>query len=389
MPRVKNWDNRGVMTVDTREEADVRGDWEGDDGVSDGLDAYPLDSLLIRTEQRTIVDVLRRIENGRFKLNPDFQRDFVWDKDRQSRFVESILMRIPLPVFYVAEDLDGTLVVVDGLQRLTTLLNFKRGDLKLALRRPELAGLTLESLPPRLSSRFEDGQLQFYIIDSKAPERVRLDIFDRVNSGVPLTRQQMRNALYSGPATRLIHDLADSQELGEATRWFFDKPRFKTGAKDAQKDREAVNRFLAFYVLGWKSYGTVGHADMDEFLAKGLRAVNSMSDEKREELRRLFLQSMTTNHEVFGRHAFCKHESPDDRKKPLNLALFEVFSVLLAMFDAGLSRRRAQRLRNGFYKLIGTPRFLGAITAATTAPESVQARFDLAFEMVKGVLGDP
>src|SRR5262245_23923782 len=72
-----------------------------------GWEGYPLDELAIRDERRTAVDVVRRLEQGRFVLDPDFQRDFVWDKDKQSRLIESILLRIPLPVFYVAEDLQG------------------------------------------------------------------------------------------------------------------------------------------------------------------------------------------------------------------------------------------------------------------------------------------
>src|SRR5690606_8518088 len=69
-----------------------------------GWEGYPLDELAIRDERRTAMDVVRRIENNRFILDPEFQRDFVWDKTKQSRLIESILLRIPLPVFYVAED---------------------------------------------------------------------------------------------------------------------------------------------------------------------------------------------------------------------------------------------------------------------------------------------
>ena len=89
-----------------------------------GWEEYPLDELAIREERRAAVDVVRRLAAGRFRLDPDFQRDFVWEKDKQSRLIESVLMRIPLPVFYVAEDHEGLLIVVDGRQRLTTLQRF-------------------------------------------------------------------------------------------------------------------------------------------------------------------------------------------------------------------------------------------------------------------------
>src|SRR6202166_2006288 len=98
---------------------------EGVDTVtSDGWGDYPLDAVFVRTETRSVSEVVKRIENKRYILDPDFQRDFVWPNQKQSKLIESCVMRIPLPVFYVAEAKDGRIVVVDGLQRLTTFVRF-------------------------------------------------------------------------------------------------------------------------------------------------------------------------------------------------------------------------------------------------------------------------
>ena len=91
------------------------------------LDDPPLDTTLIRTESRTIFEVLRRIGQDNYIMDPDFQRDFIWDERKQSKLIESVLMRIPLPVFYIAENEDGRVVVVDGLQRLSTFRHFVEG----------------------------------------------------------------------------------------------------------------------------------------------------------------------------------------------------------------------------------------------------------------------
>ena len=156
---------------------------------------YPIDTVLIRNENRTVHDVLRRIEKGSFIMDPDFQRDFIWPLDKQSKLIESVLMRIPLPVFYLAEHTDGRMIVVDGLQRLSTFQRFVNGDFRLRL--PDQAELNkkkFQDLSPKLQNRIEDCNLILYIIDAKVPAQALLDIFERVNSGIPLTRQQMRRS---------------------------------------------------------------------------------------------------------------------------------------------------------------------------------------------------
>ena len=155
-------------------------DVEGLDTQGGSWGDYPIDELLIRHQSRTIFDVIRRIDNGRFVMDPDFQRDFIWEEDKQSKLIESMLMRIPLPVFYLAEDDEGRMIVVDGLQRLSTFQNFRSDRLRLRLPdRADLNGKMFKDLEPKLQNRFEDCNLIFYIIDSKVPDRARLDIFDR------------------------------------------------------------------------------------------------------------------------------------------------------------------------------------------------------------------
>ena len=145
-------------------------------------------------------------------MDPDFQRDFIWPEDKQSKLIESVTMRIPLPVFYLAENEEGRMIVVDGLQRLSTFHRFVHDQLQLRLpERSELDRQRFSDLPPKLKNRIEDCNLIFYIIDSKAPDRARLDIFERVNSGEPLTRQQMRNSLFMGPATRLLKEASGTE----------------------------------------------------------------------------------------------------------------------------------------------------------------------------------
>src|SRR5271165_2829690 len=113
-------------------------DVEGiDSPESTGWGDYPLDSVFVRTDARTVRDVIMRINNDRYDLNPDFQREYLWDVGKQSRLIESCVMRIPLPVFYVAEAKDGRIIVVDGLQRLSTFDRYLNNEFKLTFSKSE------------------------------------------------------------------------------------------------------------------------------------------------------------------------------------------------------------------------------------------------------------
>ncbi len=278
---------------------DERSAVEQIEGLGDDEDSsfgeYPIDTVLIRNENRTVHDVLRRIEKGSFIMDPDFQRDFVWPDDKQSKLIESVLMRIPLPVFYLAENSQGRMIVVDGLQRLSTFRRFVDNELKLKLsHQPELNRKTFAMLSPKLQNRVEDCNLILYLIDAKVPQRALLDIFERVNSGVPLTRQQMRNCLYMGRGTTFLKERRPHPFL-EATGGSL--------TPQTMRDREFVNRFCAFYLLGAKEY----KGDMDDFLGKALDKMNDATDERLQALSSDFRRGLANNRILFDKHSFRKH----------------------------------------------------------------------------------
>jgi hypothetical protein len=340
-----------------------------------GWEDYPLDELAIREERRAAVDVVRRLAAGRFRLDPDFQRDFVWEKDKQSRLVESILMRIPLPVFYVAEDDEGLLVVVDGRQRLTTLQRFLEGDLALELPdRPELNGRRFHDLEPRLQNRVEDCQLHFYIIDRTVPERARLDIFERVNGGEVLTRQQMRNAIYNGSATKFLKAEAESDLFRGATGGSLNTKKMQ--------DREFVNRFCSFSLLSFETY----KGDMDDWLARGLVRLSKLSVAELEALSQKFRRGLSNNLLVFKRHAFRKHRQTNQARSILNASLFDVMMFEMCQLDEARVAAEADALREAFYARMDDPVFTKAITYGPNSPKEVRARFRIADEMFREVL---
>ena len=354
-----------MNTSHTTDEEEIEGLTNAKDDVS--LGGYPIDTLLIRNENRTVHDVLRRIEKGSFVMNPDFQRDFIWQEDKQSKLIESVLMRIPLPVFYLGEDEEGRMIVVDGLQRLSTFQRFVNNDFQLKLPdQPELNKKYFRNLSPKLQNRIEDCNLILYVIDAKVPEQARLDIFDRVNGGVPLTRQQMRNCLYMGSAPRFLKE--------EAMTPLFIKATGKSLKTAAMRDREFVNRFCAFRLLPIQDY----RGDMDEFLARGLKTMNKLSTEDLRQLSAKFRTTLKNNYTVFGQHAFRKHTSSGHSRSILNASLWDVMSIVLSDYSESTVKANAVDLKAAFFSLMEDDEFITAITYGTNDPRKVAYRFKAA-----------
>lgn len=337
------------------------------------LGHYPVDTFLIRNETRTVYDAVRRIKQGKYIMDPDFQRDFIWDKTKQSKLIESVLMRIPLPVFYLAENKDGNLIVVDGLQRLSTFYRFVENNLKLNLPdRPDLHGKIFSELAPKLQNRIEDCNLIIYLIDSKIDHRALLDIFDRVNSGEPLTRQQMRNCLFSGDGTKFLKEESKTDIFLEATGTSLGIGKMR--------DREFVNRFCAFQILDIANY-----KDMDDFLATALRKMNkeiSLSD-----LSRQFRNSLKNNLFLFDKHAFRKHTLNQENRGVLNASLWDVMSTGLSRYPKRLVAQKSRILKRRYYDLLENERFDDSITRSTSSVKQVSYRFSATREMLEEVLG--
>jgi len=351
---------------------------------SEGWEDYPLDAVFVRNETRTVAEVVKRIRADRYQLDPDFQRDFVWDSSKQSRLIESCLMRIPLPVFYVAETKNGSIAVVDGLQRLTTFHHFLDDKFALQLDAPDeshphsLNKKKFSELPLNLQERIEDTQLTLYILDSAAPERAKLDIFERVNNGVPLTRQQMRNCLYNGRATQWLKTGATSELFRAATG----------GSLNAKsmRDREAINRFCAFYLLDENTY----RGDIDKFLALSLEEMQKESTDLTL-LQERFANAMQVNIDLFDGHAFRKSlvahlEGKTPSRSVLNIALFDVCSVLFADISAEVVRAKGVEMRELVVRLLNNTDFIHAITYSTNSTRQVLTRFHMARQALSRII---
>lgn len=306
---------------------------EGDE-KSSSSDEYPFTQIKIDKDQFSLFELKRKHEPEDMKrkdiiIDPEFQRNFVWGSAQKSELIESILMGIPLPVIYLFEQLDGKKQVVDGRQRLTSIFDFMNNKFPLSdmkiLKKEN--GSTFKKLDPLLQSKIEDYQIQAYLIKPPTPERIKFDIFDRVNrSGTQLNHQEMRNALYQGKCTALLKELAKSKEFTEATG--------KAVPDKRMKGRYIILRFISFYMLfkGWLKQENIEYkSDIDDFLAKTMGFINRLEESKILELKSTFLRSMASSKRILGTDGFrfSINESGGNRR-PVNMALFEALAYIFA-----------------------------------------------------------
>lgn len=289
---------------------------------------YPLSNIRIEKSRMSLYEIKRRIERKDIETAPDFQRESVWRQKQKSELIESVLMGIPIPVFYFFEKKDGKIQIVDGKQRISTFMDFMNDqfDLKQLNIIKSIRGKKFSSLEPIQQRKIEDYQIDAYIIQPPTPEQVKFNIFDRINrGGTSLNNQEMRNALYQGRSTELINKLSQEQTFKKATANSIPSKRMK--------DRYIILRFIGFYMYFSKINCDFKYeGNIDEFLSKVMVFLNGTNDTYLcGELERLFKEVMNFAHTQYGEDIFRFNNPNGSNKRPINMALFESLSYFFAL----------------------------------------------------------
>jgi len=301
-------------------------------------DNYLNNIVKIDKVQYSLYELKRKYEEREdIILNPDFQRGKAWETDRQkSELIESILMGVPIPIFYFFETQNGKMEVVDGRQRITTFIDFFNNEFPLTYL-PYLDDLNTKyfrDLPPRLQAKIEDYQIVVYVIQPPTPERIKFDIFNRINrGGTELNHQEMRNALYHGHSTRLLQELSELEVFKMVTDNELDTKRME--------DREWVLRFFYVYLLNIENWKFDYLYDISECLDETMRYLNHFDTyDDLHELREKFINAMEISYQLFRSDGFkfSKNES-------LNLHLYETLSYLYMLLDKNKNIQEDLKIR--------------------------------------------
>ncbi|MFJ5724959.1 DUF262 domain-containing protein [Streptomyces sp. NPDC093149] len=344
------------------------------------------EQIRVNTKQFSLRNVLDMIEDESLELAPDFQRGQVWKPVQKSRLIESVLLQIPLPAFYFAEDTDGLMRVVDGLQRLSTIRDFVRGGEKggFALKGLEylkgaVEGKRFEDLPAPWRRRIYNTQIVTNVIDPTTPSDVMYDIFKRINTGgTPLNAQEIRHCMSKDRSRDLLQQMTSTAEFNAATN--------DMGGHIRMNDREMALRFAAFWLMGTDGYAK--YAAMDPFLQR----TTIMLDNEKEvtkarsaDLMAAFRKAMVNARLVFGDQAFRKWPLGMSGRNPINRALFETWSITLAEYEAAdLERRREAIVASARELMTADYRYLEAITSSTGDVRRVMYRFEATARIAEG-----
>jgi uncharacterized protein DUF262 len=354
-------------------------DVEYEDSGSRIEEPFDPEKIDVVTRTPTVSLLLSRIRRGSIDLAPDFQRHSgIWNPVSQSSLIESLLLRIPLPTFYAAEADDERWVIVDGIQRLTTICRFIDPE-AVGLDALELRGLdyldrlnghTFQELPGRLKTRLEETEVVLHLIRRGTPEEVKFNIFARINTGgMPLSPQELRHALIPGKARLLLAELAESPSFVAAT--------LDSVATARMADREMALRFIAFLradIAGYKSQ------DFDQFLRESMGEINGLSGREIDRISDDFRAAMAAAKDIFGKHAFRKQRIGQPGRYPINKALFETVAVNLALRSSAqldeLRRRAPEVNAEMIRRLFSDNDFDRAISVGTGDVAKIRLRFE-------------
>ena len=285
-----------------------------------------------------IYNLMERLQNNEINLQPDYQRKRdLWTEEKQSQLIESLLLKIPLPTFYFDAQNEDRWVVIDGLQRLSAIYNYLVGDPVNGLedekrKKKAFTGLqyleefndkTFDELPRQYVRRVKEASIVAYVVEKGTPDAVVFNIFQRINTGsLPLSDQEIRQALHQGHAIELTKELAESEEFKMATQYKISSERLM--------DREYVTRYLAFTELDYEKEYDNG---MDDYLTKALDRVNRYEENELNRIRGQFLQLMRDCYAIFGKYTFRRYDLITHRRGPISKAIFELWVICFSQLN--------------------------------------------------------
>lgn len=357
------------------------------------IEAYKLKRRQVVTEKTdwpisSIYDKI--VKDKEIKLDPEFQRRYVWDTAKASQLIESILMGIPLPTIYLAED-EGCDETIDGQQRLTTIISFitgryPNGDPFCLRQLKELVmlnGATYADLPKSMTKEFGMFNLSVIKIKNTSHDDTRFDIFERLNKGSEkLKEQEIRNCIYRGSLNTEVKKLVE-------------EPRFKKifNFPEKQSARMEDTGFVISYLCFQDANGVV-RGDPKSTINRYMAKNRNLPEDDLKKLFSGFMAVSETIFTLFGEHSFRKYHgqitdpSNGDVSKSrwevkINTAISLGMMYAVSQFPKHSVVVNAEAIRERILDLMTTDQeFIASILSQSTCERHMTLRI----EKFKGVI---
>ncbi|NKK98646.1 DUF262 domain-containing protein [Rhizobium leguminosarum bv. viciae] len=300
-------------------------------------------------------------------LDPDFQRKYKWDKEgwaRASKFIESCLMRIPLPSCYFAETKDGSHLVIDGVQRITTVLKFFNNEFALEEMSafPDLEGKKFSELGA-YRAELESTTIRCVILRRENPDELVTEIFARLNKGsVSLSDQEIRHALYPGAFDKLLSELAENKIIKD-----FGLGKEGKGKRDARESEELVLRFFAFFESPETYEG-----NLSKFLDKYMKTASYYSGDKLEKLKKDFNTALSACLIAFDEDEVFADISRDRRRQ--GVVYYDLLMTTLGRIKHSVIKKKREAIRSAFIDLCKSDSFKKSTAGGLQRKSSVNKR---------------
>lgn len=380
-----------LQDEDLDEELQLDEDIEEED-----IDIPPGEVKKIFTDQGDpeIDGLYQRWQRGKFDIQPNFQRYFVWDISKSSRLIESALLDIPLPVVYLTEEADGKIYVIYGQQRLTSFFSFIDGRFPDGKGKVfKLTGLRVlrdyqnkkfSELPEDIQDKIRYCKIRTITFKKESNPNLKFEIFERLNTGsVPLNTQELRNCIYRGKFNELIKSLAADKDFLELLNLKQPDRRMK--------DIELVLRFCAFYHNTHINY----KSPVKNFLNNEMIRFQNISDKDAEQIRNAFKNSISIIKSLLGDKAFKRFYIGNDNSKDgywekqrFNTSLYDILMDSFAREDKNNVFQNLDSIREALINLMTSdPEFIDAIEIGTSEERKVTRRFDKWRNTLQQVIG--
>jgi hypothetical protein len=341
----------------------------------------------------SLSSLIAMLEHNEIDLNPDFQRHpDLWNRKQMSSLIESILLKLPLPIFYFDVSDPEKWIVVDGLQRLSTIQKFiiddieedengnekRKGFALTNLEYLDLNGKTYSDLKRPLQRIINDTQIITHQIEAQTPKEVRYSLFKRINTGgVSLNTQEIRQAL-NRKASKFLQELSEDEIFQKIVGL----------SSKRMRDRELALRFMVFELSIFKKTKLT---KMVKYLDVAMEKLDLIDDEEKlQDIKDKFINTLKFTVEILGEnHKFSRSIAKGIDKKTLNQSLFDVIMVCFSEIeDKELFLKRKNIFLEQFKSLIENEKgeFAKAITEGTSDRLVIETRFRIMRNLIKEVL---